>query len=185
MANFDYDVSRLNPVINELVFSNHIGIYKKFTENFNKGVGDIPFNKAGAFLHKLYFENLREHRQQNLPLGKVAEIIMMRYGNWDNFVSTYSDTVAKLQGSGWVFMNTSGYLNIIPNNRIVDNIAMIIDFWEHAYYLQYQNLRPKYIGAFWNVVDWNAAEANYKNAKAMIIKTQIAESVKQTISLTE
>ena len=57
----------------------------------------------------------------------------MRYGSFENFVKTTEDQISRLQGSGWIFMNSAGYINIIPNNRIVKDIAMIIDFWEHAY----------------------------------------------------
>ena len=165
LVDINYDVSRLNPVISEIVFSNHIAIYKKYVDDFNNSQGDIPFNKAGAFLHRLYFENMREYRQQNLPLGKVADIIVIRYGNWDNFVKTYIDTVNKLQGSGWVFMNTAGYLNIVPNNRIVDNIAMIIDFWEHSYYPQWGNNRERYALEHLKLINWEVVNNRILESK--------------------
>ena len=165
LANIGYDISRLNPVITEKVFSGHIGIYKKYVDDYNNSEGDIPFNKAGAFLHKLYFENIRELRQQNTPLGKIDEIIQMRYGDLNNFTKTYLDTVNKLQGSGWVFMNTSGYLNIIPNNRIVDNIAMIIDFWEHAYYPQWGDNRERYAIEHLKLINWEVVNNRILESK--------------------
>mgnify|MGYP000377158346 CR=1 FL=1 len=155
LAELNYDVSRLKPVTSELSFSSHMGIYKKYVTDYNNSVGDIPFNKAGAFLHKLYFENIRESRQNNIPLGRVAEIIQTRYGTMSNFNKMYLETVNKLQGSGWVFMNTSGYLNIIPNNRIVDNVALLIDFWEHAYYPTWGSDREAYAQNHLNIINWD------------------------------
>lgn len=155
LANVNYDVSRLKPITNEMMFSSHMNLYKKYVDDYNNSVGDIPFNKAGAFLHKLYFENIRESRNDNTPLGKVSDIISLRYGTLSNFTKMYLETVNKLQGSGWVFMNTSGYLNIIPNNRIVDNIALIIDFWEHAYYPSFGNDREKYAMNHLNIINWD------------------------------
>ena len=167
LANVTYDVSRLKPVTTEMLFSSHMGIYKNYVNDFNNGVGDIPFNKAGAFLHKLYFENIREFRQDNTPLGKVAEIIELRYGTLNNFVKMYIETVGKLQGSGWVFMNTAGYLNIIPNNRIVDNIALVIDFWEHAYYPAFGSDREKYAMNHLKVINWDVVNKRIlENKKA-------------------
>lgn len=163
--NITYDVSRLSPVISEKSFAWHLAINNQHISSYEFGQGDIPFNKAGAFLHKLYFENLRDYRQNNVPMGKVAQIIELRYGSLENFVKTYLDTVNKLQGSGWVFMNTSGYLNIIPNNRIVDNIAFVIDFWEHSYYMNYGHDRIRYAKDTLDLIDWSVVNQRILDAK--------------------
>lgn len=154
MANITYDVSKVK-VIPSTDFQEHLKIYQKHVENYNSGKGDIPFEKAGAHLHKLFFENIRESRLDNTPMGKVADILETRYGNSDNFYKCYMDTVDRLQGSGWVFMNTAGYLNIIPNNRIVDNIAFIIDFWEHAYYPRYSSMKKIYAKEALSIINWD------------------------------
>lgn len=155
LANVSYDISQLKPVISERAFNLHLEIYKQHAHKFETASGDIPFDKASAHLHKLYFENIREARLNNMPLGKVGDVIGLRYGTWDNFVKTYIATVGKLQGSGWVFMNTSGYLNIIPNNRIVDNIGFIIDFFEHSYLLDWGNNREGYAIEALKLINWD------------------------------
>lgn len=149
-----YDISKVK-VFDPSNISEHLKIYSSHKEKYNNGTGDIPFEKAGMFLHELFFKNIREYRVDNKPLGKVADILETRYGSWKNFYSTYIDTVNKLQGSGWVFMNTSGYLNIIPNNRIVDNIAFVIDFWEHSYYFNYGSDREAYAREVLNIINWD------------------------------
>jgi superoxide dismutase len=152
----NYDISKLKPVINETGFNQHYNhIYKDFVDNFNGAEGDIPFNKAGAFLHELYFENIREARANNLPLGRVDNIIALRYGSFENFVRSLEDTTKRLQGSGWVFMNHAGYINIIPNNRIVDNIVLIIDCWEHAYVHAHGTDRSSYIKQHLSIINWD------------------------------
>ena len=153
-ANISYDVSKVK-VISTTDFQEHLSIHQRHIDNFNNGQGDIPFEKAGAHLHKLFFENIRERRIDNIPMGKVADILETRYGNWDNFYKCYMDTVQKLQGSGWVFMNNAGYLNIIPNNRIVDNIAFIIDFWEHSYYPRFGSMKNAYAKEMLTVINWD------------------------------
>lgn len=164
-AKISYDISRLKPVISEQGFKIHMDIYNAHVSNFTNGTGDIPFNKAGEFLHRLYFENIREYRQDNTPLGKVADIILLRYGSIKNFIKTYLETVEKLQGSGWVFMNTAGYLNIIPNNRIVDNIAFVIDFWEHAYLPMFGSDRMAYAKHHFNIINWDEVNQRIQQSK--------------------
>ena len=154
-AKINYDIAKLAPVVSTKSFQSHMKIYTQHESNYVNANEDIPFNKAGSFLHQLYFENIREVRQNNLPMGKCADIIQMRYGSWQNFVKTYLETVQKLQGSGWVFMNTSGYLNIIPNNRIVDHVAFVVDFFEHAYYLDYGSDRIKYAEDHLSIMNWD------------------------------
>ena len=160
-----YDISRLKPVISEQGFKIHMDIYNEHASNYTNRSGDIPFDKAGEFLHRLYFENIREFRQDNKPLGKVADIIQTRYGSWQNFLDTYIATVCKLQGSGWVFMNTSGYLNIIPNNRIVDNIAFVVDFWEHSYLPVYGSNRTTYAVQHLHLINWEVVNQRILEAR--------------------
>lgn len=167
-ANITYDPSQFGPVIQMVNFHNHLTIHKGHIDNFNEGKGDIPFEKAGAYLHKLYFENIKpvpRNTGSNQIYGKAAEILELRYGTMDNFIKTYMDTVNKLQGSGWVFMNTSGYLNIIPNNRIVDKIGFIIDFWEHAYYPDYGPNREGYARDAIKLIDWNVVNKRILESK--------------------
>jgi Fe-Mn family superoxide dismutase len=166
LPKIDYDISQLKPVISEINFQTHIKINKTYVDDFNNKSGDIPFNKAGAYLHKLFFENIREHRPNNIPIGKSQQIIQIRYGSFENFLMTYMNTVDKLQGSGWVFMNTSGYLNIIPNNRIVDNIGFVIDFWEHAFYQDYGLDRKAYARDMLHLIDWSVVNERMLAAKS-------------------
>ena len=151
-----FDISKLKPVVNEIAFDLHYNrIYKQYVDDFNLANGDIAFNKAGAFLHSLYFDNIREYRSNNLPSGRALNIIDQRYGSYERFVSTLVDKASQLQGNGWIFMNHSGYVNIIPNNRIVDNVAMIIDCWEHAYILNYPNDISNYIRQTLSIINWD------------------------------
>ena len=161
-----YDISKLKPVISEKSFNVHYNtIYRIFVDNFNGVEGDIPFSKAGAHLHGLYFENLRDYRHDNAPVGKSAQVIEMRYGSYENFVHSLLDQADRLQGNGWLFMNTSGYVNIIPNNRIVDNVAMIIDLWEHAFFFNYGNERNKYVSDTLKLINWDVVNQRILSPK--------------------
>jgi superoxide dismutase, Fe-Mn family len=151
-----FDISKLKPVISEQSFDLHYNhIYSGHINRFNKGEGDIPFDKAGAFLHKLYFENIRELRLNNIPTGRVLSNIELRYGTYDRFLSSLINKAEQIQGNGWLFMNHSGYINIIPNNRIVDNAVLVIDCWEHAYIFNYGNDISRYIQGFINIINWD------------------------------
>jgi Fe-Mn family superoxide dismutase len=100
------------------------------------------------------------------PSGKVADAINASFGSVDKFKEEWAKAGAGRFGSGWVWlMNDGGKLSITssPNqdNPLMDGKSSPIlglDVWEHAYYLKYQNRRPDYIGAWWNVVNW--AEVN-------------------------
>jgi superoxide dismutase, Fe-Mn family len=156
MTPIGFDVSKLKPVISEQAFNLHYNhIYKDHVDRYNKGIGDFAFDKAGAFLHSLYFENIRELRQNNLPIGKSLNTINTRYGSFERFVTTVLDKSRSLQGNGWIFMNTSGYVNLIPNNRIVDNVAMVIDCWEHAYMFNFGNDIESYIKSQLSIINWD------------------------------
>lgn len=153
---FPYNIQELSPCINEIGFDLHFnGIYKQHVDNFNSSKGDIPFNKAGSFLHSLYFDNIREYRKDNLPSGKVLNIIENRYGSFDNFKLTCIDQATRLQGNGWLFMNHAGYINIIPNNRIVNDIILLIDLWEHAFIPSHGINKEDYIRTHMNIINWD------------------------------
>jgi len=160
------NISKLKPMTTIEAFDMHFnGVYKKHVEDFNNSVGDFAFNKAGAYLHSLFFENIREWRQDNLPTGKSQQVIEMRYGSFENFISTLVEQTERLQGNGWVFMNTSGYVNIIPNNRIVDNVAFVIDLWEHAFIPTHGLDRIKYLKTTMQCMNWEVVNQRILDPK--------------------
>jgi Fe-Mn family superoxide dismutase len=103
--------------------------------------------------------------------GKVKDAINTKFGDFDSFKKAFSDAAALLFGSGWTWLVLDkNDLQIIttPNQDsplIQDKTPLLgLDVWEHAYYLKYQNRRPEYIEAFFNVINWNKVDEHYKKA---------------------
>lgn len=146
-----------------------------------EGISDLPDalktplrNNAGGHANHSFFWGILSPEGGGEPTGKLAEAIDANFGSFDAFKTSFAKAAATRFGSGWAWLivKSDGSLAVssTPNQdnpRMkgiveVEGIPVIgLDVWEHAYYLNYQNLRPKYVEAFWNVVDWNAAEANY------------------------
>ena len=136
-------------------------------------------NNGGGHANHSFFWTLLSADGGGAPIGELAGAIEAELGGFDAFKAAFAKAGATRFGSGWAWLivQADGTLAVTstPNQ---DNPKMRghvdvegtpilgLDVWEHAYYLKYQNLRPKYIEAFWNLVDWNAAEQNYTQAKA-------------------
>ena len=107
------------------------------------------------------------------PTGELANAINTKFGSFDAFKSAFNDAGAKRFGSGWVWLvlDKSGNLAITStanqDNPITNGQTAILgnDVWEHAYYLKYQNRRPEYLGAWWNVVNWDVVGQRYAKAR--------------------
>ena len=130
----------------------------------------IRNNGGGHWNHTLFWE-LMGPNAGGTPSGKLADAITSAFGDFEKFKEQFAAAGAGRFGSGWVWlMNDGGKLSITssPNqdNPIMDGknakaIVLGLDVWEHAYYLNYQNRRPDYIKAWWNVVNWKAVEKRF------------------------
>ncbi|HSH51895.1 MAG TPA: superoxide dismutase [Bacteroidales bacterium] len=125
-------------------------------------------NGGGYYNHKLFWDIMSPDGGGE-PTGKLMDAIKKDFGSFDKFKEKFNQAAATRFGSGWAWLiNQNGKL-VIASTPNQDNPLMDIsevkgtpilglDVWEHAYYLKYQNRRPEYIDAFWNVVDWNKVE---------------------------
>lgn len=132
--------------------------------------GAVRNNGGGHFNHSLFWKTLAPVGTTTLsPTLETA--IITAFGSVEAFKNEF-ETAAKTRfGSGWAWLVLNGdKLEVIstPNQdtpMMEGKVALLgLDVWEHAYYLKYQNLRPDYVSAFWDVVNWDAVEANYKAA---------------------
>ena len=136
-------------------------------------------NNGGGHANHSFSWTILSPNGGGAPTGELAAAIDAELGGFDAFKEAFAKAGATRFGSGWAWLvvKADGSLAVTstPNqdSPCMKGVAEVegkpvigLDVWEHAYYLKYQNLRPKYIEAFWNVVDWNAAGENYKNAKA-------------------
>lgn len=132
-------------------------------------------NGGGLFNHNLYFSTMAPNAG-GAPTGELAEKINEAFGSFDNFKTEIAKAGATRFGSGWAWLCVKdGKLSVCstPNQDVpvMNGVGcggtpiLGIDVWEHAYYLNYQNRRPDYIEAFFNVIDWNAVTKNYEAAK--------------------
>ncbi len=145
--------------------------------NVSKYPVAVRNNGGGHFNHTLFW-NILSANGGGQPSGQLSEAINQKFGSYDALKEAFTKAATTRFGSGWAWLivGADGELAITstPNqdNPLMDvaeqkgTPVIGLDVWEHAYYLKYQNKRPDYIAAFWNVVDWNAAEKRYQQAKA-------------------
>jgi superoxide dismutase, Fe-Mn family len=130
-------------------------------------------NGGGFYNHSLFWEVMSPNGGGE-PAGELADAIDAAFGSFDTFKELFNKAAATRFGSGWAWLvkKSDGSLAITssPNqdNPLMDlsevkgTPILGLDVWEHAYYLNYQNRRPDYIGAFWNVVDWSEVSRRFK-----------------------
>lgn len=158
----------------------------KSVEDLISDLSSVPDDKKGAVRnnggghanHSLFWTVLGPGKG-GAPTGELADAINAACGSFDAFKEAFSNAGATRFGSGWAWLYYSDGAVHVGSTANQDSplmgadvagIAGVpllgLDVWEHAYYLKYQNRRPDYIAAFWNVVDWDAVAARYAAAKA-------------------
>jgi Fe-Mn family superoxide dismutase len=158
----------------------------KGTDLENKGLDEIfagvskasvavRNNGGGFYNHNLFWEVLSPNGG-GAPSGKLADAINSNFGSLDDFKARFNDAAANRFGSGWAWLivkaDKSLAVTSTPNqdnplmdvNDVHGRPILGLDVWEHAYYLKYQNRRPDYIGAFWNLINWEKVAENYEKA---------------------
>jgi len=129
-------------------------------------------NGGGHANHSLFWPLMSPNGGGN-PTGEIGSAISRDFGSFDAFKQQFSEAAANRFGSGWAWLSLAGdgslTVSSTPNqdSPLSSGLTPIIglDVWEHAYYLHYQNRRPDYIAAFWNVVNWEQANANLEAAR--------------------
>ena len=128
-------------------------------------------NGGGHANHTLFWEVIAPGGS-NVPVGEVATAINTKFGSFEAFKEEFAKAATTRFGSGWAWLIVDGDSVAVTSTPNQDSPVMEgktpilgLDVWEHAYYLNYQNRRPDYISAFWNVVNWDVVEAKYQAAK--------------------
>jgi Fe-Mn family superoxide dismutase len=131
---------------------------------------ELSFNVGGHLLHTTFWENMAPAgKGGGKPGGAVADMIDMGFGSFERFKKEFTMAATSTEGSGWAALAVHSCIgrplimqiekhnvNVYPTF----NILMVLDVWEHAYYLDYKNERPKYVEAFWNLVNWDKVNKN-------------------------
>jgi len=150
-----YDAKKLDPSISENTIDYHYGkLAKTYAERYNKGEGDPDFNEAGVFLHNILFQQYQEYSSSNKPSGRVLEFIEEHYSSFDKFKEEFTKTAMSIQGSGWIYLAKDGKIKTITNHQIKKDILILVDWWEHAWALDYQADKKKYLENQWKIVNW-------------------------------
>ena len=130
-------------------------------------------NNGGGFFNHCLFWEVMSPNGGGLPSGKLAAAIDTEFGSFDDFKTAFANAAATQFGSGWAWLcvDANGRVKVCAtanqDNPLMPGIGcegspiLGIDVWEHAYYLNYQNRRPDYIDAFFNVIDWNKVASLY------------------------
>jgi Fe-Mn family superoxide dismutase len=138
-----------------------------------ESVRTVLRNNAGGHSNHTFFWKIMGPNAGGTPKGKLAQAINSTFGGFDQFKEELQKAAIGRFGSGWAWLvvNKEGKLQITStanqDTPISDGLKPVVgvDVWEHSYYLLYQNRRPDYLKAWWNVVNWDQAEKNFEAAK--------------------
>ncbi|MGO4279337.1 superoxide dismutase, Fe-Mn family [Cupriavidus sp. OV038] len=133
-----------------------------------KSSGGIFNNAAQVWNHTFYWDSMKPNGGGQ-PTGALADAINAKWGSFDKFKEEFTKTAVGTFGSGWAWLvkKTDGSLDLVSTSNAATPLTtdakplLTCDVWEHAYYIDYRNARPKYVEAFWNVVNWDFASQNF------------------------
>ncbi|XBG86576.1 superoxide dismutase [Enterococcus cecorum] len=157
----------------------HPELPEKSIEDLLGGINEVPadirqavINNGGGHANHSFFWKIMTPNGQGAPVGELKVAIDETFGSFDEFKAQFKAAAASRFGSGWAWLVVdNGKLAIIStanqDSPLMEGKTPVVglDVWEHAYYLNYHNVRPNYIDAFWNVVNWEQANENYLAAK--------------------
>ena len=182
-----YDRTALEPHISGETIDFHYGKHHKaYVDNLNKMIEGTEFadmslediirksqggmfnNAAQVWNHTFYWNSMKPNGG-GAPTGALADAINAKWGSFDAFKEAFSKCAVTTFGSGWAWLvkTPSGELDLVSTSNAAtplttDNKALLTcDVWEHAYYIDYRNARPKYVESFWNLVNWDFVAANF------------------------
>ena len=134
----------------------------------------LAFNLSGHVLHSIFWENLSPDGGGE-PTGELGEAITRDFGSFERFKAHLTQATTTVQGSGWGALAWDSYGDRLYIEQVYDhqdNVGqsgtplLVLDAWEHAYYLQYLNVRPDYVNAMWNIINWDDVSKRYAAAKS-------------------
>lgn len=193
LPELDYDYAALAPHISatimELHHSKHHKAYvdgantalEKLAEarekndfaNINKLQKDLAFHLGGHTNHSIFWKNMTPGSEER-PTGELAAAIDEFFGSFDAFKAQFNAVALGLQGSGWAFLAWDALDKNLIIEQLYDqqgNIAagtiplLMLDMWEHAFYLDYKNVKGDYVTAFWNIINWADVSARFDAAR--------------------
>ena len=184
-----YEMGALEPHISQKTLEFHYGKHHNaYVNNLNKLIAGTPFesktleeivktsqggmfnNAAQVWNHTFYWNCMTPNPKKNAPTGKLMDAIVRDFGSFDAFKEKFINACVTLFGSGWAWLvaDKDGKLSIMQTSNAQTpltteglNPLLVCDVWEHAYYLDYQNLRANYVNEFWSLINWEFVEKNY------------------------
>ena len=187
LPNLPYEFDALEPHISRETLEYHYGKHhRSYVDNLNKLVAGTEFdgstleevikrasggifnNAAQIWNHSFYWNCLSPNAGQQ-PSGDLAAAINQHFGSYEQFQEAFTKAAITTFGSGWAWLvkNADGGLEIISTSNagtpMTDGKQALLtcDVWEHAYYIDYRNARPKYVEQFWNIVNWEFVNENF------------------------
>lgn len=181
-----YEINALEPHISRETIEYHYGKHHKaYVDNLNNLIANTDlanknleeiilhsqgpiFNNAAQVWNHTFYWHCLSPKGGNAPTGNLAQAINQAFGSFEQFKEVFTKTALTTFGSGWAWLvkNAKGALEIVSTSNAgtpmtnQQKALLTCDVWEHAYYIDYRNARPKYLEHFWNLVNWEFVAAN-------------------------
>jgi len=136
----------------------------------------LAFNLSGHVLHSVFWQNLSPDGGDK-PTGELAAALDEHFGSFDAFKAQLSEAAGTVQGSGWGVLSWEPLGQRLFIEQVYDHtgnvgqsgqLLLVLDAWEHAYYLQYENRRPEYVEAIWNIFNWADVQQRFDRARDVV-----------------
>lgn len=186
LPDLPYDKGDLAPVISEeLLTLHHDKHHKGYVDGTNKALErmqqfsngssnesiksisrDLSFNLNGHILHSLFWKNMLSPKEDSSPSTALEDTMSKNFGSFDTFKSLFLDAAKSVEGSGWAALQKTqeGTLVVqqIQNHNLLSIVnsttLLVVDVWEHAYYLDYKNDRGEFLNQWWQIINWEVVQ---------------------------